>query len=57
LVEKITTPEQKSAVNTYVRASQAKSEIERQDTGREKTGVFTGAYAINPVNNEKTQSG
>ncbi len=53
LVEKITTPEQKAAVNTYVKAAQAKSEIERQNTDREKTGVFTGAYAINPVNNER----
>jgi len=52
LVEQITTAEQKAAVNTYIKAAQAKSEIERQDTNREKTGVFTGAYAINPVNNE-----
>jgi leucyl-tRNA synthetase len=53
LVEKITTAEQKAAVNSYIKAAQAKSEIERQDTNREKTGVFTGAYAINPINNEK----
>lgn len=53
LVEKITTLEQKAAVNTYKKAAQAKSEIERQETDREKTGVFTGAYVTNPVNNEK----
>lgn len=54
LVNNITTPDQKAAVNSYVKAAQAKSEIERQDTSREKTGVFTGAYAINPVNGKKT---
>lgn len=53
LVESIMTPEQKDAVIEYVVAAQAKTEIERQDTGREKTGVFTGAYAINPVSDEK----
>jgi leucyl-tRNA synthetase len=54
LVEQITTADQKAAVNSYIKATQAKTEIERQDEGREKTGVFTGAYAINPINNEKT---
>lgn len=53
LVTQITTEDQKAAVNSYVKAAQGKSEIERQDTSREKTGVFTGAYALNPVNNEK----
>ncbi len=53
LVSKITTESQKSDVEQYVTAAGAKSEIERQDTDREKTGVFTGAYAINPVNAEK----
>ncbi len=53
LVQKITTDEQKQKVNTYVKAVQSKSDIERQETDREKTGVFTGAYAINPANNEK----
>lgn len=53
LVETITSDEQRAAVHSYIKAAQAKSEIERQDTSREKTGVFTGAYAINPVNNEK----
>lgn len=40
-------------VEDYIKQTQAKSDIERQDTEREKTGVFTGAYAINPANNEK----
>jgi leucyl-tRNA synthetase len=53
LVEKLTTDEQQAEVEAYIKAAQAKSEIERQDTNREKTGVFTGAYAINPINNEK----
>ncbi|MDP9130423.1 MAG: leucine--tRNA ligase, partial [Candidatus Binatota bacterium] len=53
LVKEITTDEQKTEVEAYVKVTQAKSEIERQDTNREKSGVFTGAYAINPVNNEK----
>lgn len=54
LVSQITTSEQKADVEAYVAAAQAKSEVERQETDREKTGVFTGAYAINPVNNAKT---
>ncbi len=53
LVEQITTNDQKAAVNSYIKATQAKTEIERQDTNREKTGVFTGAHAINPVNGQK----
>jgi leucyl-tRNA synthetase len=53
LVEKITTADHRQKVNTYRKAAQAKSDIERQETNREKTGVFTGAYAINPVNGEK----
>jgi leucyl-tRNA synthetase len=50
ILQKITTSEQKSAVEEYVRASQAKSDVERQETDREKTGVFSGAYAVNPLN-------
>lgn len=53
LVQEFTTTEQKHAVQDYVKAAQAKSEVERQETDREKTGVFTGVYAINPANNEK----
>jgi leucyl-tRNA synthetase len=53
LVEKITTPEQKEAVEDYRNQARMKSDLERTDLAKEKTGVFTGAYAINPVNNEK----
>jgi leucyl-tRNA synthetase len=53
LVEKITTPEQKAAVEAYLEQIQSKSDLERTDLAKEKTGVFTGAYAINPVNGEK----
>ncbi|MCW2763653.1 MAG: leucine--tRNA ligase [Marmoricola sp.] len=49
LVQKITTQEQKEHVNSYIKSAQAKTDIERQDAGREKTGVATGAHAINPV--------
>ncbi|MEJ9211684.1 leucine--tRNA ligase [Bacillus smithii] len=53
LVEKITTAEQKAAVERYLEQIQSKSDLERTDLAKEKTGVFTGAYAINPVTNEK----
>lgn len=53
LVSQITTKEQLIAVNEYVDKCQFVSEIDRQSTEREKTGVFTGAYAINLVNNKK----
>jgi leucyl-tRNA synthetase len=53
LVAKITTDDQKPTVDLYIKLAQGKSEIERQDTNREKTGVFTGAYAVNPANNQK----
>ena len=49
LVKEITTAEQKAEVDQYVRATQLKSELERQ-AEKEKTGVFTGAYAVNPIN-------
>lgn len=52
LVNAITTPEQKTVVDEYVKVTRAKSDIERQED-KEKTGVFTGAYAINPSNDEK----
>jgi leucyl-tRNA synthetase len=51
LVEKITTQEQKPAVEAYIAQAKRKSDLERTDLAKEKTGVFTGAYAINPVNN------
>lgn len=53
LVEKIVTPEYKQAVEEYSDTVKHLSEIERTSTVKEKTGVFTGAYAINPVNNQK----
>lgn len=52
LISKITTKEQKESVSEYLESVQAKSEIERQEN-KQKTGVFTGSYAINPANNEK----
>ena len=52
LIEKITTPECKKAVEEYKAACASKSELERTELNKEKTGVFTGAYAINPVNNK-----
>jgi leucyl-tRNA synthetase len=53
LVAKITTSEQKKQVENYILESKKKSELERTDLEKEKTGVFTGAYAINPLNNGK----
>ncbi|MCL1958144.1 MAG: class I tRNA ligase family protein, partial [Spirochaetes bacterium] len=53
LVEKLTTKEQKEAVTAYIEAAARKSDLERTDLAKDKTGVFCGAYAINPVNGEK----
>lgn len=53
LVEKITTSSQKEAVENYIKEASAKSELERTNLNKDKTGVFTGSYAINPVNNKK----
>ncbi len=53
LVKEIVTQDKKTDVDTYIQAASAKSDIERQETNREKTGVFTGAYAINSVTNKK----
>jgi leucyl-tRNA synthetase len=53
LVDKLTTPEQKQAVATYIETAARKSDLERTDLAKEKTGVFSGAYAINPVNDQK----
>ena len=54
-VEKMTTPEQRDAVEAYVKDARTKTEIERQSTdeSKKKSGVFTGGYAINPVNDER----
>jgi len=53
LVEKITTAGQKAAVTSYLEDTAKKSDMERTDLAKTKTGVFSGACAINPVNNEK----
>jgi leucyl-tRNA synthetase len=52
-VERLTTPEQKVAVDAYVRQSSLKSDLDRTDLAKDKSGVFTGSYAINPVNGEQ----
>jgi leucyl-tRNA synthetase len=52
LVEKITTPGQKDAVEVYTREVLRQTDIQREATDKEKTGVFTGGYAVNPVNDE-----
>ncbi|WP_027109258.1 leucine--tRNA ligase [Lacticigenium naphthae] len=49
LVQKITIPEQKEAVDAYIEEANRKSDLERTDLNKNKTGVFTGAYAINPA--------
>ncbi|MBO8171478.1 MAG: leucine--tRNA ligase [Bacillaceae bacterium] len=53
LVDKITTPEQKEQVEAYREQAAHKNDLERTDLNKEKTGVFTGAYAVNPANGER----
>ena len=53
LVDQITTDEQRVAVEQYVKEAKAQTDIDRQNIEKEKTGIFTGAYAINPVNEEE----
>lgn len=53
LVKLITTPEQQEAVEAYVKEVETKSELDRTSLNKDKTGVFTGAYAINPVNGQE----
>ena len=53
LVKEITTPEQTQAVEDYIAQAAKKSDLNRTDLAKEKTGVFTGAYAINPVNGKE----
>ncbi|MBP3853474.1 MAG: leucine--tRNA ligase, partial [Erysipelotrichaceae bacterium] len=53
LVELITTADQKEAVDAYVKQCATKSDLERTELNKDKTGIFTGAYAINPVNGKK----
>lgn len=55
LVKEITKDSQKDKVNAYIDEIAHKSDLERTDLAKEKTGVFTGAYVINPVNGEKIQ--
>jgi leucyl-tRNA synthetase len=53
LVERITTPEQRAAVEAYRAEAARKSDLERTELAKKKTGVFTGAYAVNPVNEQR----
>ncbi len=53
MVKDLTTPEQKSAVEEYQKLAASKSDLERTELNKEKTGVFTGSYAINPVNGKE----
>ena len=53
LVKKITTTEHKEEVEAYIAKAASKSDLERTELNKEKTGAFTGAYAINPVNNKR----
>ena len=53
LVAKLTTSEQKAAVDDYIDEVAHKSDLERTDLAKDKTGVFTGSYVINPVNGQK----
>jgi len=55
LVEKITTPDNRDKVKDYQEQARKASDIDRLSIVREKTGVFTGAYCINPINNERLQ--
>jgi leucyl-tRNA synthetase len=53
LVDQVTAPEQKASVDAYRLQAARRSDIEREAADKEKTGVFTGGYAVNPVNNER----
>lgn len=53
LVSAITTKDQQSAVDNYLKSIESKTDLERTELNKEKTGVFTGSFAINPVNNKK----
>ena len=53
LVERITSTRQQAKVDAYVKLAANKSDLDRTDLAKEKTGIFTGAYAINPINGEK----
>lgn len=53
LVNVLTTDGQKQEISNYIQSIENKSDLERTDLGKEKTGAFTGTYAINPINNKK----
>ncbi len=53
LVDKITSPEHRAEVEAYVQQAVRQTDVQREATDKEKTGVFTGGYAINPVNGER----
>ena len=53
LVQEIVTKEQEAAVNAYIKEAEKKTDLDRTELSKEKTGVFTGAYAINPVNGKE----
>lgn len=53
LVQEIVTPEQKDAVDAYIKETEKKTDLDRTELSKEKTGVFTGAYAVNPVNGKE----
>ena len=53
LVSQITTPEQEAEVQAYIKKVSLKSDLDRTDLNKDKSGVFTGAYAINPVNGKE----
>ena len=53
LVGQITPPQQRGAVDAYLEACRSKSDLERTDLAKDKSGVFTGAFALNPVNGER----
>ncbi|MBO8441222.1 MAG: leucine--tRNA ligase [Firmicutes bacterium] len=53
LVDQLVTPDQQNAVKKYRDEIKSKSDLERTDLNKDKTGVFTGSYAINPINGEK----
>ena len=53
LVDAVTAPDRREAVEAYRQAAARKSDLQRQELEKEKTGVFTGGYAVNPVNDER----
>ncbi len=53
MLKKLTTPNQEQKVKEYIKQVQGKSDLERTELNKTKTGVFTGSYVINPVNNQK----